>query len=76
MTGIRNRPMSNSFFARMDAGMIDFQAALLSTAQGEMRNDRWNLLLHRRSQTSGDIDQDNTFRHHGSQSNEMFKNPY
>ena len=62
-------------FARMDGGMQDFQL-LHSTAQGEMRNERWNLLLHKRSQTSGDIDQDNTFKHHGSRSNDMFKNPY
>lgn len=73
----RNPQQSNVkfVFARMDGGMEDFQL-LHSTAVGEMRNERWNLLLHKRSQTSGDIDQNNTFDHHGGRSNDLFRNPH
>jgi hypothetical protein len=68
---------SNSKFVFANTEQGDKEYKLIhSDARNEITNVRWNYDLHKRSNATIDIDQEDAGSHYGGRSKEFFDNPY
>lgn len=62
-------------FANTEQGTKEF-LLIHSDAKNEITNVRWNYDLHKRSNATIDLDQENSGDHYGGRSRDFFENPY
>ncbi|MFC2176722.1 GWxTD domain-containing protein, partial [Bacteroidota bacterium] len=72
-----NAAQSNVKFIFANTNSSNNEFLLLhSDAKNEIKNYNWNYALHKRNSPSFDIDQNNETQNFGTQSKELFQNPY
>lgn len=67
---------SNKKFVFYNPDLVTNKFTLIhSTAQGEIYNTRWEVLLHKRDSQSHDLDEEKVLQHFGGNANDNFRNP-
>lgn len=67
---------SNKKFVFYNPDLVTNKFTLIhSTAQGEIYNTRWEILLHKRDSQSHDLDDEKVMQHFGGNADENFRSP-